>query len=277
MGRFISPLRYPGGKSQLSKYILSIVEKNNLIGGTYVEPYAGGSGVALFLLINNHVEDIFINDYDYSIYAFWYSILHRTDEFINKIREAPVDIDNWRIQKNIQLNQEEHDIFEIGFSTFFLNRCNRSGILKAGPIGGQSQESDYKIDCRFNKEALIERIEAIAERRADIHISNLDAIEFLTQNQNIFDESTLVNLDPPYYHKGQQLYINFYQHEDHVRLKNFMFNDMDCNWIITYDNTSEIKEIYRDFQKKEIAVRYSAHKKIKASELLIHSPSVILP
>jgi len=81
------------------------------------------------------MTDIFINDIDYSIYAFWHSVKNDTDELCKKINDTPVTLDNWAVQKEIQQNIKNHTLLEVGFSTFFLNRTNRSGF-KGGIIGG---------------------------------------------------------------------------------------------------------------------------------------------
>lgn len=271
---FNSPLRYPGGKSQLSKKILKIIQDNNLIGGTYIEPYAGGSGAALYLLLNKYVNEIYINDFDYCIYAFWHSILNETDRFSKKIIDTPITIEQWKIQKSIYLGYNKHSIFEVGFSTFFLNRTNRSGIIKGGIIGGKKQDSEYKLDCRFNKPGLINRIEKIAKYKDKIFLSNLDAINFLDININKFPLNTLIFLDPPYYLKGQKLYTNFYEHNDHVILSKFITGKLKKNWIITYDNHDEIKKLYADFPQITFDINYTVAIKSKAKEIMIYNPAL---
>lgn len=67
----------------------------------------------------------------------------------------------------------------IGFSTFFLNRTNRSGILKGGVIGGKNQEGQWKLDARYNKSDLISRIQKISKNRERIDLYNMDAIDFI--------------------------------------------------------------------------------------------------
>ena len=148
-----SPLRYPGGKNKLSAFIAKICIDNN-IDGHYVEPYCGGSAVALFLLLEGFVKKISINDKDRSIYAFWYSVLNYTDQFCNLIQNAELTIKEWRVQQDIQKNKEEEGLLSLGFSTFYLNRTNRSGIINAGVIGGVNQNGNYLIGCRFNKKKL---------------------------------------------------------------------------------------------------------------------------
>ena len=255
--------------------ILDIVKQNNLIGGAYAEPYAGGAGVALFLLLGGHVHHIYINDIDYAIYSFWYSILNHTDEFIRMIQQTEINMEEWHRQKQIFENNRVYSILESGFATFFLNRTNRAGILKGGVIGGQKQDGDYTLDCRFNKIRLIQFIQNIATHRGQITISGLNALDFLIQNNANFDEKTLVYLDPPYYIKGSLLYTNFYEHNNHIELAEYVRNKLNCPWIISYDNVQEIQEMYAGLQQREITINYSVSEKTKKSELMIFSPIVI--
>src|SRR5690625_3811558 len=160
MASIISPLRYPGGKNKTYQYVKHLVEINNI--STYIEPYAGGAAVALRLLINGDVNRIMINDYDKSIYAFWHSVVFHSEELIERIWETEICMDEWFYQKEIQDNKESANLLDLGFSTLFLNRTNRSGIIKAGVIGGKKQKGNYKMDCRFNKHTITERIKLIA-------------------------------------------------------------------------------------------------------------------
>ena len=149
---FKTPLRYPGGKAKFSPHIEQILRCNDLVGGCYAEPYAGGAGVALGLLLNGLVEDIFINDIDPALYAFWSAVVNYNESLCEMITEIPVTIENWHIQRDILLNNDKYNMLEVALSTFFLNRTNRSGILKAGVIGGKEQKGKWKLDARFNKQ-----------------------------------------------------------------------------------------------------------------------------
>ncbi|MBP3346161.1 MAG: DNA adenine methylase [Alphaproteobacteria bacterium] len=271
-----SPLRYPGGKSRISKFVAKLIEENNIIKGHYVEPFAGGAGVALNLLFSGVVDNIFINDKDKSIYAFWYSILNDTDKFIDKIISLNVTIEEWLKQREIQKN-ENTDMFHLGFSTFFLNRTNRSGIIKGGVIGGIEQAGNWKLDVRFNKEALIKKIQRIAAYKEHIHIYNMDAIDFLNDEVIKLDiDNTLIYLDPPYYAKAKQLYMNFFEHKDHVKLYDVV-NKLQYLWLVSYDNQKEIKEIYKN--KPELTIeydlRYTAGVKGSGREIMFASENLI--
>lgn len=269
---FYSPLRYPGGKSKLTAYVLETLKLNDLEGGAYVEPFAGGCAIAWYLLLEGHSKKIFINDLNPSIHAFWYCVLNKTDELCGLIESTSVTIGEWHKQKLIQ-ESDSSSILQLGFSTFFLNRTNRSGIIKAGVIGGLNQEGNYKLDCRYNKESLIDKIRAIASRRNDIILTNLDAVQFIDEYLPEIPYKCLVNIDPPYYVKGKGLYQNFFEHSDHYRLYQSV-KHIEQPWMVTYDDTPEINSIYSEFKPDSFGLTYTAQTKRKGSEVIIHKPSI---
>lgn len=271
-----SPLRYPGGKNRLVKFIKATIELNGLKGGTYIEPFSGGAAVALALAIDGYMERVVINDYDRSIYAFWHSILNHTDSFIDKIRSTPLSIEEWHAQRAIQQNKFNADLLDLGFSTFFLNRTNRSGVLKAGVIGGLNQKGPYKIDARCNKDQLIERIQLIAKHKDKFTLHNDDAINLLRRYRNIAQKN-LIYLDPPYYVKGRELYVNFFKDADHIALSQAIQQRRNMNWIITYDNHSFISSLYANAKVLSYAQSYSAGTTKQGAELLFCKHDLIIP
>lgn len=277
---FYSPLRYPGGKKRLANFIGQVCIDND-INGHYVEPYAGGASVALFLLIEKKVEKITINDFDKSIYAFWYSVLYYTDDFCNLINKTKITIPNWKKAKKIQKNKEKvnledkNDILKLGFSTFFLNRTNRSGIINAGVIGGIEQKGNYKIDCRFNKKDLIERIKLIAEHKENINLENLDAIDLIKKIKKENNKNCIFYFDPPYYIHGPELYLNSYQDDDHKKVSEEIKKVKNIHWIVSYDNTDKINELYNWANKKiEFTLTHSINKSRKGKEILFFSKNL---
>jgi len=276
MIKFYSPLRYPGGKNKLAKFI-SLLCNQNYINGHYVEPYAGGASVALYLLINGCVQEITINDYDRGIYAFWYSILNNNEEFCKKIENTDINIDNWNKFKKIHSNKKDANLFELGFATFFLNRTNRSGIIDGGIIGGRKQEGKYKIDSRFNKSNLIERIRLIEKYKEKIHLYNLDALDLIDNIQKIENKNTIFYFDPPYYLKGPSLYMNHYKKIDHQKVSKKIKNIKNAKWIVSYDNVIEIKKLYKGYRKKEYTFSHVAYKSREGKEVLFFSDNVLVP
>lgn len=270
-----SPLRYPGGKAQLKpfmKELMSTFEVKPLI---YIEPFSGGAGLALSLLFDGTASKIILNDYDKAIYSLWYCILYNTEELINKIIDTPVTIDEWYIQKGIYEQKEEADILSLAFSTLFLNRTNRSGILKAGVIGGKEQKGNYKLDCRFNKLGLIDKIRKISFSADCIELHNLDAIEFIEKVIKKQDKNrAFIFFDPPYYGKGKDLYTNFFDREDHGNLFVKINALNDYKWIVTYDNCQEIIDLYKEYYPRVYSLNYSLATKKKATELLFVSKRI---
>lgn len=269
MGTHYSPLRYPGGKNCIFPFVSQIFYENQLIGGNYAEPYAGGAGLALRLLFEGYVEHIYINDLDRSIYAFWTNVLDRPDEFCKWIEDVEVSVENWKNYKKIQANAT--DDFELAKSTFFLNRTNISGIIKGGVIGGREQKGKYRIDARFNKGDLVNRIQRIAEIKNRISVSNLDGIAFISK-LNKKREEIFIYLDPPYYKKGADLYMNFYSEEDHRKLAKYVCR-MKRRWMVSYDNQDFILTLYPGKDKVVYKLSQSASNRV-GDEILIFSEGV---
>lgn len=271
-----SPLRYPGGKTKLYKVINEIIQKNrNPDRCIYVEPFAGGSGLALRLLFRGDVDYLVLNDIDYGVYCFWNSCLTKTDEICSMIEQTSVDIDNWNIEKNIYNSKHLYSDLEIGFATFFLNRCNVSGIIKGGPIGGKEQIGNYGLDARYNKKDLIAKIKKIGQYKNNIEFFNLDATDFLLNIVCQYPKNEIfLNIDPPYVKKGSSLYENSFKHEDHAQLSNII-KTLDYNWIVTYDKCDFIDNLFSDYRKESLNLNYSAGQTKNGEEYLIYGNSLI--
>jgi len=273
---YSTPLRYPGGKSKLSNFMRLIFEENDLIGGHYTEPYAGGAGVAFHLLFTGYASHIHLNDLDKSIYCFWQAVLHDTDNVCRLIYDTPVDIDNWFRQKEVQAHPEQHPILELGFSTFFLNRTNRSGIISGGVIGGKHQQGPWKLDARYNKTDLISRIEKVSRFSEYISVYNLDAAEFITGIVPTLPTQSIIYLDPPYYNKGRDLYENHYGFNDHLTVSKLV-SDIRQKWIVSYDDVPEVRKMYQQYRNMPYKLSYSVAKRYKGSEIMFFSDSLTIP
>lgn len=263
-----SPLRYPGGKTFLFPFFDKVIKDNKLRGITYIEPFAGGAGAALALLFLEKVEKIIINDLDKAIYSFWKSAIFNSEKFIDKINSTPVTIKEWKKQKAIYHNPKAKKL-DRGFATFFLNRTNMSGILDGGPIGGIKQQSEWKINARFNKEKLIEKIRQLAQYKNRIAVCNKDGLELIADYLN--QKNTFIYLDPPYYEKGSTLYLNHYKKDDHQSLADKLNKNPDAFWLLTYDNKKEIKSLYPDRRIINFSLNYNAYESRKGREIMILS------
>lgn len=276
MKTFSTPLRYPGGKGKFAHFIKEIFEENQLLDGHYAEPYAGGAGVALELLFHEYASQIHINDLDFAVYAFWESAVNDTENLCRLVHDTPITMEQWHRQKKVLDNMTNHSLLEIALATFFLNRTNRSGILKAGVIGGKAQSGQWKLDVRFNKVDLIKRIELIGRFRDRINVYNLDAVQFIDSIIPNLPNKSLVYLDPPYYVKGAGLYRNFYTHDDHVKIGQAMAK-VKHPWIVSYDDNDEIRKIYCQYRQDSYFLSYTAQEKKKGSEVMIYGPNILIP
>lgn len=272
--KLYSPLRYPGGKAKVLGFMKELIKNNALPKKpAYVEPYAGGAAVALGLLIEGDVSEIYINDSDVAIYSFWNAIKNEHKKFIKKIKEIPISVAEWDKQSEIYKKGEIG--FELGFAAFYLNRCNHSGVMKGGIIGGKEQKGRYKIGCRFNKEALIERIKTIAKFKDKINIYQEDTLSFLQKKemQSVL-KNCLLYLDPPYYVKGHQLYKNHYKAQDHQNIAKIM-RELKGFWVVSYDNVPEIQDLYKGFKKQEFNLNYCVGPARKGKEVMFFSEELI--
>lgn len=271
-----SPLRYPGGKTKFYPYVREILSCNDMLGETYIEPFAGGAGLALKLLLNGDVSRIVINDFDPAIYCFWHSILNETEAFCELIENAVLTQDQWRIQRNTYLKLDTANPLALGFATFYMNRTNVSGVVKGGMIGGHSQNGKYGLDARFNREALINKVARIAAVKEQIVLLNQDAKALLQPQELRRFYKAFINLDPPYVNKGAQLYKNAFCEADHRELSELVKH---CRrkWIVTYDICPLVAELYQPYRSSFLDVTYSVQSSKKAKEYIFFSDNLIIP
>ena len=233
--------------------------------------------MALSLLFSGVARSIHLNDIDIAIGALWRAILDDTDELVDLIDRTSITIDEWHRQKQIYAAGHEAGGLALGFATLFLNRTNRSGIIKgAGVIGGLRQTGNYLLDCRFNKADITRKIRRIATYRRQIRFTSLDAVELLAGLSGDSFERALVCADPPYYGKGSKLYTSFYRPRDHAILADAIM-DIKLPWITTYDDCPEIQQLYRTHRRYRFEIQYSAQTKRLGDELLIASKGLRVP
>lgn len=278
--RHISPLRYPGGKAVLVDFLDDTIELNNLHGCVYYEPYAGGAGAALGLLKSSAVSELYLNDADWRVFSFWHAVLNESAQFVDKLRTVSLTVDEWHRQHAICLNPKAHTQFEVGFGAFFMNRCNRSGVITgAGPIGGYEQTGKWRMGVRFNREELAERVLALNRMKSQIHVCCEDAVSFLKKKlpHGRGREKVFVYLDPPYVVKGQRLYLNAYAPKDHAVLASYLGRQSTLPWIMSYDDSALVRQLYFECDLSFMPIRYSLQAKRPAQELVIAPKHVAVP
>ena len=281
-GSHASPLRYPGGKATLAGFFESTIQALGLDKPTYVEPYAGGAGAGLELLLKDIVGMVVINDLDPAIHACWKAMIKDAESFLRLLTKTPLTVDEWKNQREVYRRRHDADVdpLALGFATFYLNRTSRSGVLGAGVIGGFAQAGTYKIDARFDKAVLRARIEKLAELSAKIRVTKQDGAARL--REYLPKDNVFAYVDPPYVEKGSSLYMSAFKEEDHRELAKVLNGHANMNWVLTYDVADLIKSLYKAREVSEFRLLYSAHlrgtkdelKRTSASELIVLSNSV---
>lgn len=268
----ISPLRYPGGKSALYSRLRQMIRDMGMAGCTYVEPYAGGVGAGLSLLVTGQVERVVINDLDPAIYAFWATVQAEPDFLIDRVRKVPLDVNEWRRQREVYVSADTKDLPKLGFATFYLNRTNRSGVLNGGPIGGLNQTGNYKIDARFNRKGLEERLRILSLYSDNLVATSRDGVEVITEYAA--KDDTFIYADPPYFEKAGSLYLNAFAAENHEALAGVLNNVANSHWLLTYDNVPQVAELYAERRRRKFELNYSAHRVVKATEVAVLSDAL---
>lgn len=276
MPESINPLRYPGAKRSLTNYIDELIQANNLQGCRFYEPYAGSAAVGLELIQRDVIGTLVLCEKDILISALWSCVFNQTDELCNLIQNTPISIETWhKLEPYRQVTDiNEYPLIELGFAGLFFNRTNFSGIIKANPIGGIKQTSKYKIDCRFNKEKIIEIIQRLGQYRNQVEVYHGDALEFMKSQQNHFlRENCFAYFDPPYYEKGSKIYRFYYRNQDHIDLCKYVSHVQHLDWIISYDDAPFICSLYGDTgaQYRPFFLDYCCASKVRTQgqELLI--------
>lgn len=265
----ISPLRYPGGKSALYSRLREMIRCNGLAGCTYIEPFAGGAGAGLGLLLTGQVDRIVINDLDPAIHAFWRTLVDEPQYLTRRILKAKLEVTEWRKQKAVYERADEGNTAALGYATFYLNRTNRSGILNGGPIGGLDQTGNYKIDARFNRDDLVERINACALYSKKITVTSQNGRDVIRRYAGKAD--TFVYADPPYFQKAGTLYLNNFDADDHADLAKVLNAKAQAPWVLTYDAVPQVEELYGKRRRHRFDLSYSAREVRKATEIVVLS------
>lgn len=277
--KLYSPLRYPGGKARFAPFIAEVMRANGLDGGHYLEPFAGGAGVALELLFDGHACHVHINDLDPAVHAFWSAATADPEGMLRLLNDTPITMDEWHRLRQVMLDQDPNlSPTERGFATLFINRTNRSGILKGGVIGGKAQAGTYKLDARFSKDMIAARLDRIAQHADNITVHREDAYSLLSRASQLLPERSLIYLDPPYYVKGRDLYRNFYKHDDHLQIAQLLQSPrFNRQWVVSYDSAPQICEMYNGSEALKYGLHYTAQARYVGDEVMFFKDGLKLP
>jgi DNA adenine methylase len=267
----ISPLRYPGSKQALVDYVIRFLDANDFRGREWVEPCAGGASVALSLLSRGAVCRATIVEKDPLVYAFWKCLKTQPALLCHLVHGLNITLETWnQFQKYRSADAlKKYPLIELALAGLFFNRANYSGIIGANPIGGMSQSSDYKIDCRFTKSTVIDRMIAASLVMDKMTVVRGDVVSYLRRNsERLIQDNSVVYVDPPYVLQGKKLYRHHFKTRDHMRLAEFL-NAAPFPWLVSYDNVPFVVELFRGQKVRPIWLKYTVRRARRADELLI--------
>lgn len=270
-------LRYPGSKKFLKPVISNWIQTHGLQESTFYEPFCGGASLGLGLLTSGHIKKLVLADKDRTVRALWQCVFSDYGWLQRAIKTREVSLDMWnKIKMSKPITRREN-----AWKCLYLNRTCFSGISKGGPIGGQTQSSKYKIDCRFNRLTLSKAVKELANHKGSVKVLPTRTWDKTVQHAEK-DNNAIIYLDPPYFLKGKLLYNEFFNYSDHQELINYCAT-LKMPWILSYDLCDEILELCKErslhitrvAQRSSTAIERITRK--EQTELLITSDKFKFP
>lgn len=283
--RYLSPLRYPGGKARMSAHLAEVfAQQHGLLDvEVWMEPFAGGAGAALTLLDEDQVSEAWLVERHPALAAFWRAVVEQGDELAARVEVLHVDMTTWDEARHVvgavSAGEQLPDL-DAGLAAFVVNRCSRSGIVtaNAGPMGGKHQRGRWTVASRWNAVALAERIRHVHTLGPRIRITEGDGIEHIAEldgSVGIEDELFLF-VDPPYIREGNRLYANGMTGAGHQRLADAL-RATPARWLLTYDDEPAVHEsLYPTERVLAYDISNTANRQRVAREFAVFSDNCAL-
>lgn len=282
--RYVSPLRYPGGKARMAPYLAAMFAEQVSVMDVevWLEPFAGGAGAGLSLLDDDAVGEIWLTEKNPALAALWRAMLTENETLATHVEQTVPDLDLWawaRSQVAAAARPGTTDA-DTGFAALVLNRCSRSGMVnpRVGPIGGKSQNGPWTLASRWNAPALAERIRHVGSLSGRIRFTEGDAVTAIADlaDSGIEDE-VIAFVDPPYLREGNRLYANGMDAADHQRLADAL-NASPVRWMLTYDDEPTVAaDLYPHRRVLAYRIANTANRARIATEHAVVSDNLVLP
>ena len=277
--RWLSPLRYPGGKARMATFLGDLFEAQTgpMDIEIWMEPFAGGAGAGLALLDSGRVDEVWLVEKNPALAALWRSIIHQGADLAARVSATTPTIALWNEVRAVLAASAAGERFEdldLAYAAFLINRCSRSGIVApdVGPIGGKNQTGRWTIASRFNAEALAERIRHITTLGSRLRITEGDAISHVASlTDSGIEEELFLFVDPPYLVEGNGLYAHGMRWPDHQALADAL-NGCPAPWMLTYDAEPAVfEQLYPDRRVLSYDIPHTANQQRIDREFAVFS------
>lgn len=251
----ITPFRYPGSKNKIlpviGQHLYPLVEKKSF----YFDGFVGGGSVLLDIATKFPDKKLIANDLDFGVSQFWNLMGNSFEWEISQLKNmlaCKPTVDMYYHLRNLK-EAPIYSRIDAAFRALFFNRTSFSGDMRRGasPIGGRHQKSKYTVDCRYNADKLIDKIERIHELlRGRLVVESRDILA----TDHIENDDMAAYLDPPYFVAGKMLYEQGMKTEDHRKLADKLKGR--TNWVLSYDNAPQITALYDWAEIQPVDVKY---------------------
>ena len=283
--RWVSPLRYPGGKVRMTPWLVEAF--NQLVMPmeveVWIEPFGGGAGAALMALDAHQAPDAWIVEANPALAAFWTTIMSDDGRLASRVEATTPSLSLFMESRETVAaslaGESTVDREDLGYAAFILNRCSRSGMVlgNVGPIGGKQQAGRHTVTSRFHGERLADRIRAVSAFGQSFRVFEGDGISYIEEltGSGIEDE-VFVFADPPYLGVGNALYAQGMAPAQHARLAAAL-RDCPAPWVLTYDAHPGVLDLYPDCEVVEFDIPHTAHKQQVGTEYLVLPEGLPVP
>lgn len=250
-----SPLSgWLGGKFQLSKRIIALIPEHQC----YCEPFAGAAWV---FFKKGHSEVEVLNDINTEIITLYRVIQHHLEEFIRHFR--------WLL---VSRNEFERFLKADPIALTDIQRAIRFFYIQKSSYGGRIKNAAFgyapTARPRLNLLRIEEELSAAHLRLSQVYIENLPYGDLIRRYDR---EETFFYIDPPYYNCENDYGKDIFCKDDFSKLATQLAT-IKGKFLLSLNDTPEVREIFKTFIFDEAEVTYSVGKnRNKNKELLIRN------
>lgn len=251
------PAAYIGGKRNLSRRLIELIDATPHT--TYAEPFVGMGGV--FFRRTKQPPSEVVNDVSLDVATLFRILQRHYQPFVDFLR--------WRLASRAEFQR----LLNVDPTTCTdLERAARFLYLQRLAYGGKVVGRNFGISpglaSRFRLSQLEPMLQDIHDRLDGVWIENLPYGQFI---QRWDRPGTLFYVDPPYAGGEADYGTGVFSPGDFTRLA-ALLTALKGRFILSINDTPEIRRIFRAFQYEEVRHQYRiSGKATEANELIIMS------